>query len=565
MNSLRVGWVPSAPAAWANASVTTISPEAALDRAPLQWNEPKVRDILRSWSERAESVCLITPPSAFLLDERVFLSLGVLKVAASLEARNYRVNFLDLSGVENFLAPLEDYLLGCRDVAIGITSTTPQLPTVMRIAATIRRLRPDLRLILGGPHVTLVYSARKLERKRGTVGRGHRAAAQLEAAFDVLCSGDGELAIFEALKDDAPKFVDGDDPKGGLFLTDRMFTDGPLPARHLIDMKSYRYSIDGHAATSLIAQLGCPFGCGFCGGRNSKSLRLIRNRSVASILGEVEMLYREHGYTGFMFYDDELNVSRTFVELMNGLSDLQSRLGAEFRLRGFVKSELFTAEQACAMRRAGFRWLLCGFEAANERILVNIDKRASLADNDRCVALAKAHGLKIKALMSCGHPGESAETIAGIRDWLIASEVDDFDCTIITAYPGTPYYDLAVPHPQQAGVWTYTHPKSGDRLHSYEVDYTTCADYYKGDPNGGYRSFVFTDHLRPDEIVRLRDQVEREVRERLGIAFNPGAAALRYEHSMGQGLPDFIHRAGLAPPAADKAPETAAAELLSAS
>ena len=108
----------------------------------------------------------------------------------------------------------------------------------MQIAATIRRLRPDLKLILGGPHVTLVYSAQKLERKRGIAdGRGHRSAAQLEAAFDVLCSGDGELAIFEALKDDAPKVVDGDDPKGGLFLTDRMFSDGPLPARHLVDLQ----------------------------------------------------------------------------------------------------------------------------------------------------------------------------------------------------------------------------------------------------------------------------------------------------------------------------------------
>src|SRR5207253_11447845 len=84
------------------------------------------------------SVCLITPPSAFLLDERVFVSLGVLKVAASLEARDYRVSLLDLSGVENFLAPLEDYLLTCQDAAIGITATTPQLPAVMQIAKTIR-------------------------------------------------------------------------------------------------------------------------------------------------------------------------------------------------------------------------------------------------------------------------------------------------------------------------------------------------------------------------------------------------------------------------------------------
>ena len=55
-------------------------------RTSLQWNEPLVRDVLRSWADQARSVCLITPPSAFLLDERVFVSLGTLKVASSLEA-----------------------------------------------------------------------------------------------------------------------------------------------------------------------------------------------------------------------------------------------------------------------------------------------------------------------------------------------------------------------------------------------------------------------------------------------------------------------------------------------
>src|SRR5262249_12165935 len=159
---------------------------------------------------------------------------------------------------------------------------------------------------------------------------------------------------------------------------------------------------------------GCPFGCGFCGGRNSKSLRLIRNRSTASIIAEVEHLYRQYGYTGFMFYDDELNVSQSMVELMNALSDLQSRLGVDFPMPGFVKAELFTEEQAATMYRAGFRWLLCGFEAANERILENINKKASLDDNSRCLEIARKHGLRVKALMSCGHPGESEESIGDI-------------------------------------------------------------------------------------------------------------------------------------------------------
>jgi radical SAM superfamily enzyme YgiQ (UPF0313 family) len=491
----------------------------------------------------ASSVCLITPPSAFLLDERVFVSLGILKVTASLEAYDYRVTHLDLSGVENYLSALSSYLAGCTDFVVGVTATTPQLPAVMKIALAIREQRPDIKLILGGPHVTLVYSALKLDRKRGVMrGRAQRSVDQLEAAFDVLCSGDGELAILAALANDAPKFIDGDDPKGGFFLTDKMFSELPEPARHLVDLGSYHYSIEGRNATSLIAQLGCPFNCGFCGGRNSKSLRLIRNRSTASIVAEVERLHKTYGYTGFMFYDDELNVSKSMVELMNGLSDLQSRLGVDFRLRGFVKAELFDEAQAATMYRAGFRWLLCGFEAANARILENINKKATLADNTKCVEIAKRRGLKVKALMSCGHPGEHEGSIADIKDWLIANEVDEFDCTIITTYPGTPYYDLAVPHASEPNVWTYTQPKTGDRLHAIDVDYTVRADYYKGDPNGGYHAFVYTDHLSSESIVALRTQVEKEVRAKLNIPINQSAAALRYEHSMGQGLPDFIHR-----------------------
>ena len=30
-------------------------------------------------------ICLVTPPSIFLLDERVFMTLGILKIAAVLE------------------------------------------------------------------------------------------------------------------------------------------------------------------------------------------------------------------------------------------------------------------------------------------------------------------------------------------------------------------------------------------------------------------------------------------------------------------------------------------------
>ena len=486
------------------------------------------------------SVCLITPPSAFLLDERVFVSLGILKVAGALEANGYFVNLLDLSGVENYLQVLDEYLLNSADGAVGITTTTPQFPAVSEIVKRIRSSRPGIRIILGGPHITLTLAACKLEEKRGVSdGRAARARNKLSSVADVLVAGDGEFAIFQALQPDAPRVIDADDPKGGLFLSDRQYNDSPYPARHLIDMASYYYTIDGHSATSLISQLGCPFGCGFCGGRNSKSLRMVRTRTTDSIIQELEALYTTYGYTGFMFYDDELNVNPGFVPMLNKITDLQDRLGVEFRLRGFVKSELFNEEQAKALYRSGFRWLLCGYETASPRMLTNINKRATLADNTRCVETAKAAGLKVKALMSIGHPGESEESVIAVRNWLLQVQPEDFDCTIITPYPGSPYYDEAVPV-GGPGLYVYTQPKTGDRLYAWEVDYSATASYYKGVPGGGYKSFVYTDYLTAERLVELRDWLEADVRELLHIPFNAARPALRYEHSMGQGLPGFI-------------------------
>lgn len=492
---------------------------------------------------REPPVLLIAPPSPFLLDERVFMALGILKVAAVLEQAGRRVEFLDLAGIENYLDVIAIHARSTESHAVGITVTTPQLPAAVRIVEVLRKTRPELKLIAGGPHVTLVCAAVKLEKKSNRVGRAHAALAQLSEIFDVLVAGDGELAIFDALKDSAPKVVDGDDHRGELFMDNAIYEESPPPARHLADPLSYKYDIEGRRATTLIGQLGCPMGCSFCGGRNSKALRMIRTRTTASILREISDLHRTYGFLGFNFFDDELNVSKSLVETMRAIAALQKQLDVEFRLRGFVKSELFTEEQAEAMYAAGFRWVLCGFEAASPRILENIRKGATLEDNTRVVEICRKYGLKVKALMSVGHAGESAESILAVRDWLLEVKPDDFDCTVISCYPGTPYYDEALPHADLPDVWTFTCKKNGDRLHSYDIDYTQKSDYYKGDPNDGYTSYVFTDHLSALEIVRLRDQVEREAREALKIPFNPAKASVRYEHSMGAGaLPPFILR-----------------------
>ena len=460
-------------------------------------------------------VCLITPPSPFLLDQRVFVSLGILKVGASLRAAGIEVDHLDLTGVSNYLDVVRDYK---DDAIFAITATTPQMPAAVKIARELNGFT-----ILGGPHVTLVNAAAK----RGNV-RAIEAFANLNYEFDSLVCGDGEQAIFEALKGQC--IVDADDPKSELWQSSEKFTQSPWPDRSLVDMDSYHYTIDGEKACHLLSQMGCPMGCRFCAGRNSPSLRRMRLRPPDNVIAEILHLHRRYGYRGFNFFDDEVNINKLLPDLLRGLWKSGYELGVEWRLRGFIKAELFTEEQAELMYDAGFRWILIGFESGSDRILRNIHKNATREDNTRAMQIAHGYGIKVKALMSVGHPGESEETIKDTYTWLLDARPDDLDVTVITPYPGSPYWDEAIEIDKE--IYCYSTPKSNDVLFMEEVDFSQTADYYKG-MAGEYVSHVWTEYLTKTDLCLLRDWCELEARRQLGIAMPPSAVAVMYDHSTG--------------------------------
>ena len=125
------------------------------------------------------SICLIIPPSPFLLDERVFMHLGVLKVASSLESKGVNVDVLDLSAVKNIYDVIDDYVkLKEGSSTFGITATTPQVPVATKICRHIKSISVEHTVILGGPHVTLMNAASKMEKNRG-LDKSSRATEDL--------------------------------------------------------------------------------------------------------------------------------------------------------------------------------------------------------------------------------------------------------------------------------------------------------------------------------------------------------------------------------------------------
>lgn len=495
-------------------------------------------------------ICLIIPPSVFLNDEKVFPNLGILCCAAVLEQAGHEVSVVDLNGVANYLECLEQALKGLRFSFIGITCTSPQMVACKQIVERLREIAPNCPLVLGGPHVTGVISSERLDRSGKGSGRGIKQRRELEELVDILVAGDGELAVFkivEAVEQGAiwPLLIDADDPSSDLFLSEEALLTMPFPARHLIALDSYHYEIEGRPSTNLISELGCPYACTFCGMRNSPSFRRVRARTPESVRQELVHLNQQYNLSGFMFSDDELNIPSSFAALMREIVRAQEIAKCDFRLRGFIKSNLLTEDQARSLHDAGFRNLLVGFESGSDEVLLNINKKATRDQNTRCMEIASRHGLHVKALISLGHPAESEETIEQTRDWLLEVQPQDFDATIITVYPSTPYADFSRPHASIPGAWTFTAPKTGDRLHFFDVDFLTQDSYYKGIP-GSYKSYVFSDFLSCERLVELRDGLEREVRHKLGIPFYPVNPGARFESSMGM-TPTHILRSSTLP------------------
>lgn len=416
--------------------------------------------------------CLIIPPASFLQDDWVFPPLGILRVGAVLEEAGHEV--VVVHGSDEI--PSAD--------VYGITATTPQMPAAME--------ERQGRTILGGAHATMVAAS---ARRGGT--RGKRVLEALLNQFSCVISGDGELAIHDALAG-GTGLLDADVEHSKYYVQNQDHL--PLPARHLIDLDSYKYLIDGKRSTSMVTQLGCPFGCGFCGGRHSRFYRRVRRRSIAAVLREVEHLI-DLGYAGIMFLDDELNVSLDLVLLLERLEHYH------LALRGFARASLFTEQQANAMAKAGFKEILFGFESGSDRMLTNMQK-GSVEDNTRAFQVAREAGLRVKALMSIGHPGESEETVKETAEWLLSQAPEEFDLTIVTPYPGSPYWDDAV---ETSEGWSYTSPV-GDRLHQIDSDYLHKSVWYKG-ITGQYSSHVYTDYLTAADLVYLRDFTDASVRE----------------------------------------------------
>jgi len=237
--------------------------------------------------------------------------------------------------------------------------------------------------------------------------------------------------------------------------------------------------------------------------------KILRVHSSKRVMEELDYLNREFGFEAFMWFDDEINLdSKRLIELCKLL---QKR---DYKHRGFIRTDLLckNPEVLNALVEAGFVELCAGIESGSDKVLNAINKGTSYKINMHAINMVKDKGMRFKAFTLIGNPAETYDDIMLTKKWLLEAKPDSFDITIFQPYPGSVIYDNAIPSNRYDD---YKYEYEGE-LFFNKIDYSKNPSFYKGIP-GEYDCPVRTKDLSSEELIKLRDDLEKEIKSKLKI------------------------------------------------
>lgn len=166
---------------------------------------------------------------------------------------------------------------------------------------------------------------------------------------------------------------------------------------------------------------------------------VVRAMNPQRIQDELRHVRDTYGIHGAMFFDDELNLDK---KRMLAICAKIKELG-DIVWRGFMVTAKFDKEIAEACKESNCYEVASGIESGSPTILKNIKKPATLDLNRKFLVTGKKAGLRTKAFMIIGLPGESWQTIKESYTFIKSLgeyQPDDVDFSILQVYKGSGIY-----------------------------------------------------------------------------------------------------------------------------
>ncbi|MGE5114776.1 MAG: hopanoid biosynthesis associated radical SAM protein HpnJ [Acidobacteriaceae bacterium] len=311
-------------------------------------------------------------------------------------------------------------------------TSTPGFPGDMKLVEAMKAVNPKLKVAFVGPHVTTLPEQ----------------ALNDCPAIDFVVRKEFDYAVVEYAKGKSL-----DDILGVSYRKNGRIVHNPdapsisnldaLPhvtevyARDL-DVRRYNVPFLLHPFVSLYSTRGCPAQCTFCLWPQTLSGHPWRKRSADDVAAEMKKAKELFPYVKEFFFDDDtfnIQKART-IELCAKLKPL----GLTWSCTSRVTTDYETLK---AMKEAGCRLLIVGYESGDPQILKNIKKGATVERARDFTRDCHKLGLVVHGDFILGLPGETRDTIRRTIDFAKELDVETIQVSIAHAYPGTEFYDFA--------------------------------------------------------------------------------------------------------------------------
>jgi radical SAM superfamily enzyme YgiQ (UPF0313 family) len=324
--------------------------------------------------------------------------LGLISLAAVAEKAGHQVALydpkLELERGKIFLDTTlyrriaEDILEGAPD-AVGLTSLGCNFICTAKIASYLKALHPELPILLGGPHATIL----------------DRPILQRFQQFDVIIRNEAEntlAPVLDGLKRRQLHFIPGVSFREGPGVVSNPgepliedLDSLPFPAYHLYPLAE----INLHSIR-VEAGRGCPFGCTFCSTATFFG-RKFRLKSADRICAELDYLHQTFGLSDFSLTHDLFTVNRAKV-----VEFCERVMGRGYSWACSARMDCVDEELLELMSASGCRSIYYGIETGSERMQKVVNKRQDLGMVRPTLDVSERLGLFSTVSLITGYPQE---------------------------------------------------------------------------------------------------------------------------------------------------------------
>lgn len=388
------------------------------------------------------NICLVNPHlvSGKLYEEwdlsevdSISPPLGLLFLAAAIRKSGHNVSFIDALAYNLSVRDTVNKILKSSPDVVGLTATTPTIPGAADIAKALKAQHPEIKIIIGGPHVTAIPEE----------------TFQVIPHFDIGVIGEGEATIVDLLESLSKNNETLRDVRGIIYRENEkvVFTEKrpliedldsiPMIAWDLLPSitNPYRMSIVGtisDKSTALVTSRGCPGRCTFC---DTKVYGMrYRWHSAENVAKMVEYLIEHHGIKDFLIYDSNFVANRKrLIDICNIFIKENYNITWSCSARvNMVKPETLKL-----MKKAGCWQIAYGIESGSPQILEVMKKNITLEQVKQTLKWTKEAGILSRGNFIFGYIGETKETLQESLDFLLDIDLDYFQQAFLTPFPGS--------------------------------------------------------------------------------------------------------------------------------